>query len=56
VHTRIGRGVFDFALPFTAKGHDPQAALAAGRYEGKVIIVNSEADAFAGLVDLGTSR
>jgi hypothetical protein len=46
-------GVFDFALPFTAEGHDPQAALAAGRYGGKLIIVNSEAEASAGLVDRG---
>lgn len=47
-------GVFDFALPFTAEGHDPQAALAAGRYGGKLIIVNSEADAPAGLIDGGS--
>ena len=46
-------GVFDFALPFTAEGHDPQAALAAGSYGGKLIIVNSEADAPAGLIDGG---
>jgi hypothetical protein len=46
--------VFDFALPFTAARHEPQAALAAGRYEGKLIIVNSEADSPAGFVDLGT--
>ena len=38
-------GVFDLALPFTAVGHDPQAALAAGRYGGKLIVVNSEAEA-----------
>ena len=36
--------VFDFALPFTAARHEPQAALAAGQYGGKLIIVNSEAE------------
>jgi hypothetical protein len=46
-------GVFDFALPFTAEGHDPQAALAAGRYGGKLIVVNSEFDPPDGLVDRG---
>jgi len=46
--------VFDFALPFTAVRHEPQAALAAGRYGGKLIIVNSEDDSPAGLADLGT--
>jgi hypothetical protein len=46
-------GVFDLAMPFTAEGHDPQDALAAGRYGGKLIIVNSEADAPTGLVDRG---
>jgi hypothetical protein len=46
-------GVFDFALPFTAEGHEPQDALAAGLFGGKLIIVNSEADAPAGLVDDG---
>lgn len=44
-------GVFDFALPFTAQGYDPQAALAAGYYTGKLIIVNSEADSSASFVD-----
>ncbi len=46
--------VFDFALPFTAVRHEPQAALAAGRYGGKLIIVNSEDESPAGLVDSGT--
>jgi hypothetical protein len=46
-------GVFDFALPFVAEGHDPQAALAAGHYGGKLIIVDSEYDASDGLVDRG---
>lgn len=35
-------GVFDFALPFTVSPYDPQTALAAGLYGGKLIIVNSE--------------
>src|SRR5262245_37116243 len=37
-------GVFDFALPFIAVRHEPQAALAAGLYGGKLIIVDSEDD------------
>lgn len=48
-------GVFDFALPFTTEGFDPQAALAAGSFPGKVIIVNSEADDPKGLVDRGVA-
>jgi hypothetical protein len=47
-------GVFDFALPFIASGHEPQLALAAGLYRGKLIIVDSENDSPAGLIDLGT--
>lgn len=47
-------GAFDLALPITAVGHDPQAALAAGRYGGKLIVVNSEGEgASAGFVDRG---
>ena len=46
--------VFDFALPFIAVRHEPQPALAAGLYGGKLIIVDSEDDSPAGLTDLGT--
>lgn len=46
-------GVFDFALPHTTEGYDPQAALAAGKFRGKLMILNSEADAPAGLIDRG---
>ena len=46
--------VFDFALPFIAVRHEPQPALAAGLYGGKLIIVDSEDDSSAGLTDLGT--
>jgi hypothetical protein len=47
-------GVFDLALPFTTvQGHGAQAALAAGRYDGKLIVVNSEFDPAEGLVDRG---
>jgi hypothetical protein len=46
--------VFDFALPFTTvSGHGAQAALTAGHYEGKLIVVNSEWDPPDGLVDQG---
>jgi hypothetical protein len=46
--------VFDFALPFIAVRHEPQPALAAGLYGGKLIIVDSEDDSPAGLTDLDT--
>ncbi|MGG1676666.1 alpha/beta hydrolase domain-containing protein [Neobacillus sp. NRS-1170] len=36
------KGVFDFALPFIASGHDPQAAISGGLFDGKVIVVTSE--------------
>jgi len=54
--------VFDVALPYTATtgpygswdGPDPQAALAAGRFAGKLVIVNSENEGTsAPLVDRG---
>ena len=47
--------VFDLALPFIADAqlHDPQAALGTGHFVGKLIIVNSEADASAAFVDRG---
>jgi hypothetical protein len=47
-------GVFDFALPFIAVRHEPQPALAAGLYDGKLIVVDSEDDSPAGLTDEGT--
>lgn len=37
-------GALDLVLPVTTEGFDPQADIAAGRYKGKVLIVNSEAD------------
>jgi hypothetical protein len=37
-------GAFELALPFLAVGHDPQTAMAAGRYAGKLIVLNSEAE------------
>jgi len=51
-------GVFDFVLPFLAQAkYDPQAALAAGRYGGKLTIVNSEAEEVsASFVDRGVVR
>src|SRR5262245_48361235 len=47
-------GVFDFALPFIAARHEPQPALVAGLYGGKLIVVDSEDDSPAGLTDVGT--
>lgn len=47
-------GVFELALPFTVESPiDPQAALGAGRFDGKVLIVNSAADDSSNLVDSG---
>jgi hypothetical protein len=51
----LAEGIFDFALPFTALGnYDPQAAIAGGLYDGKIIVVNSEFEgASSEFVDLG---
>lgn len=46
-------GVFDLAVPFTTDTFDPQADIAAGRYKGKVVIVNSEAEEAPTLTDRG---
>jgi hypothetical protein len=47
-------GVFELALPFTVESPiDPQVALGAGRFDGKVLIVNSAAEDSGNLVDAG---
>jgi Alpha/beta hydrolase domain len=47
-------GVFELVLPFTVESPvDPQAALGAGRFDGKLLIVNSAADGSGSLVDSG---
>ena len=47
-------GVFELVLPFTVESPlDPQAALGAGRFDGKVLIVNSAADDSSNLADSG---
>ncbi|MER6319503.1 alpha/beta hydrolase domain-containing protein [Streptomyces sp. NPDC001581] len=51
VHSGAAKGVFDLALPLTTEGFDPQADLVAGRFDGKIVIVNSEFDDPAGLTD-----
>ncbi|GAA2403543.1 hypothetical protein GCM10010404_72030 [Nonomuraea africana] len=43
--------VFDFALPFLTEEPDPQPALRSGRFRGKLIVLNSEADASSALID-----
>ncbi|MGN9793036.1 alpha/beta hydrolase domain-containing protein [Streptomyces sp. OZ13] len=48
-------GAFDMVLPVTTEGFDPQADIAAGRYKGKVLIVNSEADDSTNLTDRGVA-
>jgi hypothetical protein len=48
-------GVFELALPFTVESPvDPQAALGEGRFDGKLLIVNSAAEDSGNLVDSGT--
>jgi hypothetical protein len=47
-------GVFELALPFTVESPvDPQEALGAGRFDGRLLIVNSAADDSSNLVDSG---
>jgi hypothetical protein len=47
-------GVFKLVLPFTVESPvDPQAALGEGRFDGKVLIVNSAAEDSGNLVDAG---
>jgi hypothetical protein len=47
-------GVFELALPFTVESPvDPQAALGAGSFDGKLLIVNSAAEDSGNLVDSG---
>jgi Alpha/beta hydrolase domain len=47
-------GVFELVLPFTVESPlDPQAALGEGRFDGKLLIVNSAADDSGNLVDSG---
>jgi hypothetical protein len=49
-------GVFDLAMPFLANLLDPQAAIKAGLYRGKLIIVNSELEgASTNYVDRGVA-
>ena len=48
-------GVFELALPFTVESPvDPQVALGEGRFDGKLLIVNSAAEDSGNLVDSGT--
>ena len=58
VASGLGEGVFDLAVPITTGGEDdPQASIAAGKYSGKVITVNSESEWLDGraLEDRGTT-
>jgi hypothetical protein len=50
VASGLAKDVFDLAVPITTAGseNDPQASIAAGKYSGKVITVNSEAEWFDG--------
>ena len=47
-------GVFELVLPFTVESPlDPQAALGEGRFDGKLLVVNSAAEDSGNLVDGG---
>jgi hypothetical protein len=47
-------GVFELALPFTVESPvDPQAALGEGKFDGKLLIVNSASEDSSNLVDSG---
>jgi hypothetical protein len=49
VASGLAEGVFDLAVPITTGSeNDPQASIAAGKYSGKVITVNSESEWFDG--------
>jgi alpha/beta hydrolase family protein len=50
-------GAIELAFPMLAVGHDPQAALADGRYAGKVVALNSEGEgASTTFVDRGVAQ
>jgi hypothetical protein len=51
----LAGGVFDLAMPLTTEWNDPQPALETGLFRGKLLIVNSEADAPGNLVDRGVA-
>ncbi|CAL9335785.1 hypothetical protein SUDANB105_00167 [Streptomyces sp. enrichment culture] len=55
VHSGDATGAFDLVLPITTEGSDAQADIAAGRYKGKVLVVNSEAEDPTGLTDRGVA-
>jgi hypothetical protein len=49
-------GVFDLAFPISAERPDPQTALTDGRFDGKLVILNSEAEGVsANFVDAGVA-
>jgi hypothetical protein len=50
-------GAVELVFPLLAVGHDPQAALAAGRYAGNVMVINSESEgASTSFVDRGVAQ
>jgi hypothetical protein len=53
VTSGLAGSVFDLALPITTEWEDPQPAVESGLFRGKLVIVNSEADASGSLVDRG---
>jgi Alpha/beta hydrolase domain len=56
VTSGLGANVFDLAFPITTEWKDPQPAIQAGVYDGKLVIVNSEFDKSGKLVDRGVAR
>ena len=55
VTSGLGANVLDLAFPFTTEWDDPQPAIQAGSFDGKLMIVNSEFDKSRNLVDRGVA-
>lgn len=55
VTSGLAADVFDLAFPITTEWDDPQPAIDGGLYDGKLVIVNSEFDQSANLVDRGVA-
>ena len=53
--TSGGASVFDLAFAITTEWKDPQPAIQAGVYDGKLVILNSEFDKPGELVDRGVA-
>jgi hypothetical protein len=55
VTSGLAANVFDLAFPFTTEWDDPQPAIEDRMYDGRLVILNSEFDQSANLVDRGVA-